>query len=291
MSRVPKNSLAFSLIDVLVAVAVLAFIFTIFSSILDSIYRTSGNNRKRLAADEEARRVLGRIGSDLKSMLNRTDIDFYFAKNNGNDELYFFSNAPAFFDGSGTQQTVSLIGYRVKDHKLERLGYALSWEGGAPAGLVFLTKNGTSIVAASTLRNAYTSVLDNDENYQTIGNGIFRFEVKFLLRPVPNGNATFSESPYLAGGSSPYTNTGNGFSDLVGIQVSIALIDQESRKILSESDLDQMAARFSDDATTDALPFGDWEGVANNAEALNIPLKAAGHVRFYRRHYYIGHSL
>lgn len=82
MSRVPKNSLAFSLIEVLVAVAVLAFIFIIFSSILDSIYRTSGDNRKRLASDEEARRVLGRIGSDLKAMLNRTDIDFYFAKNN-----------------------------------------------------------------------------------------------------------------------------------------------------------------------------------------------------------------
>ena len=291
MSRISKNSLAFSLIEVLVAVAIMAFIFTIFSTILDSSYRMSGDSRKRLAADEEARRVLDRIGSDLKAMLNRPDVDFYFAKNNGNDELYFFSNAPAFFDGSGTQQTVSLIGYRVKDHKLERLGYGLSWEGAPPEGIVFLTKNGTSIVAASTLRNAYSSVLNNDENYQIIGNGIFRFEVKFLLKPVPDGNATFSESPYLAGGSSPYSNAGIGLSDLRGMQVTIALIDQESRKILSESDLSQLAARFSDDSTTDTLPFGDWEAVANNAEALNIPMKAAAHVRFYRRLYSIGHSL
>jgi hypothetical protein len=269
----------------------MAFIFTIFATILDSSYRTSGDSRKRLAADEEARRVLDRIGSDLKAMLNRPDVDFYFLKNGGNDELYFFSNAPAFFDGDGNQQTVSLVGYRVKDHKLERLGYGLSWEGAPPEGMVFLTKNGSSIVAASTLRNAYSSVLDNDANYQTIGNGIFRFEAKFLLKPVPNGNATFSESPYLAGGSSPYTNTGIGLSDLNGIQVTIALIDPESRKILSESELSQLATRFFDDNTTKTLPFGDWEEIARDSQALNIPLKAAAHVRFYRRLYSIGNSL
>jgi len=298
MSRFLKNATGFTLLEVLVSISVLSFVLIIFSTILDRSYQTAEYNRKRLFADEEARLVLDRIGTDLKAMLNRPDVDFYFLKNSGNDELYFFANAPSYYEDAGNQQTVSLIGYRVKENRLERLGYGLSWDGAPPVGMVYLTKNGTSIIAESTLRVAYGTILGGDENFQTIGYGIFRFEVHFLLKPVAGGNTIFSESPFLAGGSSPFSNSGSGLNDLAGILVTIALIDQESRNILSESDLTQLANKFSDnisessdDSSSELLPFSDWDQVASRADELNIPIKAASHVRVYRRLYSIGHSL
>lgn len=298
MSRFLKNATAFTLLEVLVATSVLSFVLIIFSTILDRSYQTAEYNRKRLFADEEARLVLDRIGTDLKAMLNRPDVDFYFLKNGGNDEVYFFANAPSYYEGAGNQQTISLIGYRVKENRLERLAYGLSWDGAPPGGMIYLTKNGTSIIAESTLRVAYGSILSSDENFQTLGHGIFRFEVQFLLKPVADGNTSFSESPFSAGGSSPFSNAGSGLSDLAGILVTIALIDKDSRNILSESDLNQLANEFTDDISESSddsepvtRPFGDWDQVASRADKLNIPMKAASHVRVYRRLYSIGHSL
>jgi prepilin-type N-terminal cleavage/methylation domain-containing protein len=169
-------SRAFTLVELLVSMAVLVLLVGVVAGIVSAVSRTSTSSQRRLNADNEARRVLDRMGSDFAQMMKRADADSLFASINGangggNDKFFFYSDAPAVFDAalqSPTptvilQSTAGLIGYRINDDttsttnldcwQLERLGKGLSWDGAAPSpapvpgvspgpspgGVVFLT--------------------------------------------------------------------------------------------------------------------------------------------------------
>jgi hypothetical protein len=280
---------AFTILELLVSVAVVSIILIVIAAILDGAYRTTGSSRKRLLADEEARRALDRIGMDIKNMIIRKDVDFFFRKQPGNDEMYFFSHAPAHFSGNGTREPVSLIGYRVGGGgKMERFGHGLAWEQATPQGMVFLTPTGDgSMLPGSTIQGAFGSLFNEENKYQVIGSGIFRFEVKFLLKASGNLSMRFSESPYRdASLGAPFSNNGNALSDVEAIQVAIMVLDDESQKILPNlSSLESLASKFPDDSAEVTEPLNEWEILSTDTEEMGIPLSAASQIRVYRRLY------
>src|SRR5436305_7551007 len=78
----PIGSRAFSLIEILIATAVLTIILLLTSKILGHATAISRTSNKRIDTDTDARLVLDRIAVDIAKMLKRVDID-YFIKQPG----------------------------------------------------------------------------------------------------------------------------------------------------------------------------------------------------------------
>ena len=123
--------------------AVLVLLILMVAQIMSGATRTTGQSRQRLDADSEARMIFGRMAGDFARLVNRKDIDFLFIdKQAGNDQLFFFSEAPAVTPTAASAtdptQPVALVGYRIStDYQLERLGKGLTWGGTPPDGAVF----------------------------------------------------------------------------------------------------------------------------------------------------------
>ena len=211
---------AFTIVEMLVSVAVLVMLVFLVSQLFNSASATAAMSRKHVDADEAAREVFDRMGADLAGMVRRPDINYIFCKNQGgtsttgsSDAMFFYSEGPGIiFDpgatstmsASGSASSLALVGYRVNPNNqyypgipvLERLGESLTWGGTPdttgmfPGGPVFLTYPLTS--PATTLAGNWSVTLgsppynaENDtEHYQVLSEMAFRMEFSFLLRSV-----------------------------------------------------------------------------------------------------------
>ena len=206
---------AFTLVELLLAMAVLTMIIGLLMQMLNGISAATNGSIAHMDADSQARMVFDRLADDLAALPNRSDVDFSFSKKDGsatrgaNDELYFYSVVPGVFDSSvtGPQSLTTLIGYRVDStakYQLQRLAKGMLWDrnaGGAANSLVFLTATssltGTSYApdSQSTLQgnpswSAITSGSDSD--YSIFSPGVFRLEYCYYLK-----DGTYSNKPVM----------------------------------------------------------------------------------------------
>jgi len=145
---------AFTLVEMLVSVAVLVLLLVMVLQLINYATAITRTAHKRIEADTEARDVFDRMAVDFAQMLKRTDIDCYVKaptgyKNpnahgngihlrvgqQGNDQIAFFSQVRG-FDATGTASPLSLVAYRVRSKnssprylQLERMGKGLLWNG------------------------------------------------------------------------------------------------------------------------------------------------------------------
>jgi len=152
----------FTLVELMVSIAVLAIILVAAAQILSTTGKLTAVNNKHMDANDQARVVFDRMADDFARMVRRKDVDYLFWKNTAttgtlNDAMYFYTEGASYFDTStfnvpsgatynSEKNSVSLVGYRVNNnggtypspassdpdyYQLERLGKALSWDGGA----------------------------------------------------------------------------------------------------------------------------------------------------------------
>jgi len=304
--RVP----AFTLVEMLVAVAVLTLLMVALAQIISDMQRVSTASTKHLKADSESRMVFDRIAEDLGRMVRRTDVDYLLnhSANNNNDSLFFYSEAPAFSSATiAEQNSVALTGYRINPaYQLERLADGLTWHGITSAGMVFLTYASYPLTAASTplpastLAGAFPNVVaanSTDSNYHVLGEDVFRLEFCYLLKPCTDTSgkhqpAIYSNSPYdtRAGHSSM---AGIGLTDVQALVVGVAVLDSASRQILPAGTTLNTAAGLLGDvsdadlaATPPKLMATTWQGEIDSgafAQNAGLPKVAANQVRVYQR--------
>lgn len=267
----------FTIIELLVSIAVLTLLVLVTAQIVSSAASVTGDSRKHMDADSQARFVFDRMALDFAGLVRRPDVDYLFEKKSGDDAMAFYSETTGYFpvgvSGPALKSPVALAGYRMGADGLERLGKGLVWNGASVGGggspMVYLpeTVGGTWPAVAS----------GTDPDYQVIGDQVFRFEYCFLLR---NETGTvLSDQPWLPTDSGP-----NGMKDVAAIVVTIAVLDDTSRAILGTGDLSSAAGNFSD-VTGSAItegPAGGWEEKVN-AGGLGLPNLAASQVRIYQR--------
>src|SRR5437879_11580070 len=77
--RLPDNRLsaAFSLVELMVAVAVLAILIALVAQLTNSATAITRVGTKHIDADTQARTVLDRLGFDISRMIRRNDLDYY----------------------------------------------------------------------------------------------------------------------------------------------------------------------------------------------------------------------
>lgn len=93
-----RGESAFTLAEILVAVAILVIILLTVTRIFSSASSIASADNKRFDADGHARALFDRMAIDFAKLLQRPDLDYYLkspsAPQSGNDQLAFFCALP-----------------------------------------------------------------------------------------------------------------------------------------------------------------------------------------------------
>ena len=285
----------FTLVEILVSIAVLALLVAFVGRLMSSATIIASQSGKRVDSDSQARAIFDRMTADFSSMIRRQDVDYLFAKQAGNDTIFFFSEAPKYFDSSVSdpaKSSLALVGYRVNSSsQLERLSRGLTWDGQvgpspAPGSIVFLTPSGSSTpVAGSTIAGNWASAVGTAANnyndgagsdYHIIGDQVYRLEISFIQS---DGTISTSVTSY------------NGLQNVSAIIVALALLDNNSRLISTPSG--QITSTVGipmvnalPDSVAGTAPLQTWQA-SSYLTTSGLPQTAASQLRIYERTFYL----
>lgn len=280
-----KSTNAFTIIELLVSVAVLVVLVLLVSRLFTSAATIATSGNKCMDANAQLRPLFDRMAVDFSQMVKRSDVDYYLKSATnvqaGSDQIAFYSTVAGYYPSNGSQSPISVVSYRINStsgstsfNKLERMSKGLVWNGVSTTDtpIVFLPLTISSTWPAATNGNP-------DSDYELIGPYVFRFEYYYLLK---NGN--LSGLPWDT--SAGYTSV-NGMRDVAAISVCIAAIDPKSRVLVSDSQLTMLAGRLPDFSTSmkpgDLL--GQWQAALD--ATTDMPRSAISSVRIYERYFYL----
>ncbi len=310
----------FTLVEILSAVAVLGILVVIIAQLMTETTQTITINENRISLEGEMRTVFASMSTDFTNMVKRTDMDNLFTKlgtgtPGANDYMFFYSEAPAYFDStvtSANRSPFSLIGYCIASstdgtYHLERYSRGLSWEspvGGTSDtwGPIFLTYP----AAPNTNANPYPTVAPNplttlpkgpwsaelpsgatipgNSNYHVIGEGIFRLEYCFL-----RSDGSIADSPVI---STAAPTTWHALTDVAAVVVTVAVLDTNSQKLIN-GNMSALIGDFTDSGFTTAVTAGtapnlmatNWQTEVNSLTAnppTGMPRQVLSRIRIYQ---------
>jgi prepilin-type N-terminal cleavage/methylation domain-containing protein len=307
-SRHRLGSAGFSLIEILVAMVILALILVFVVQMTGGTSKSTSFAVKRLDADAQARLIFDRMAVDFTRMARASDMD-YEGKGNpasktmpGNDQIAFFSAVPGYYTAAGTpplnatKHLYSLVGYTVSTGldltpRLVRLAKGLSWETtDAIQDITFLpgiiSLKWPSLWTRSTTE--FSGMEDTD--FQAIGSSVVRMEYAYLLQATSTGSGSLSISPFLLS-QAGHTPT-DFYRDVAGIVVTLAIVDAKSRVMISDYTKITSNTVFPDAEEETSLD-NQWNTVIEApdfAANAGIPRAAASAVRIYQRTFYLNPS-
>ncbi|HST29819.1 MAG TPA: hypothetical protein VLK27_03150 [Chthoniobacterales bacterium] len=280
-----KSGDAFSLVELLVSVVVLAMLVLLFGRVFSSASSVTAVGNKRMDAEAQLRPLFDRMAVDFSQMLKRPDVDYYLKSpavtQTGNDQIAFYSTVAGYYPSTGSQSPISVVGYRINStsgttsfNKFERMSKGLVWNGvsSTDTPVVFLPLTINATWPAATNANS-------DPDYELIAPYVFRFEYYYLLK---NGN--LSDKAWDA--SAGHTRV-SGMQDVAAISVCVATIDPKSRVLISDSQLTTLSVGLSDFSTS--MTMGDllsqWQTVLDGT--IDMPRSAVSAVHIYERYFYL----
>jgi len=267
---------AFTLVELMVTMAVLALLVLFVSSLVNSAATITTLGNKRMDDDSQARQLLDRMAIDFTQMVKRSDVDYYLKSSanpqtGGNDQIAFYSGVGGYYPTTSTstqQSPISLVAYRINSqNKLERMGKGLVWNGStADIPVVFLPLTIAATWPAAT--NATT-----DADYEEIGPQVFRFEYYYLLT---NGNLSVTPA--------------SGIQDVAAVVVDIAMIDPKSKVLLTDLQITALAGQLND-YSAGMVPgqlLAKWQSTLDSNTSLPRPAISA--IRLHERYFYLSPS-
>ncbi len=303
MSSAPKRLRksgppAFTLIEVLVAVAVLALLILITAQIFNSASAIVAESDKSIGSLDAGQAVLAQMSLDVSRMVLRDDVDFNFTKQPGNDSFSFYSRTTGFSVSGSSAATsprpLSVVSYAVGPDPNnssatapQQLNYGalqITWtstatSGSSPFTLSQLqTVNGTQAQA----QNLTGGTLPLPTTYTTLAPEVIRLEYCFLLKADPNRNSPpkllTAEVPTSVPGIAPIEN-------VAGILVGIVVVDPRSRLLFPAGADAKLAAKFGDAVDNQDL-LSIWTSILTPATltALNIPSQAIQGIHIYQKY-------
>ena len=273
--------MAFTLVEMLVALAVLAVLVVLMAQVLNQVSETITRATQHTQSDTEAEVIFDRMGDDIAQIINRADVDSLFvgmSTNSGNhdnnDQMYFYSHGAGFSTNANNLSPVTLVSYLVTNNALVRLGVSKSWD-----DMTFITpSNGATVFDG-------TSPLTNSGNsanyYHVIGPSVFRMEVALLMEPGSTNadGSTNGDNTYANMGSG--TNSWHGLTNVSSIVVALGILDQTSRKLTTPQQLNTLASVFPNATTNGGIPIGVW--TTNFASVPHVPQIVLSQTRIYQR--------
>ena len=275
---------AFTLLEMLLSLALLSILVITTTQLINGTATFTKESKNRMSADAQARLVFDCMANDFSRIIQRRDVDLCINKQNGNDSIFFFSEVPGYYASSDTSSIagVSLVGYRINtSNQLERIGKGLTWTGNpsspTPGSVKYLTFTGTTADSGSRIQAWWPvtspTTTGTDPDFQVLAPGVYRLEISFLLT-----NGTYSSKPYIP----PHTSA-DGLADVSAIIVSLGILDETSRRLVS--DFKPAIAALPD--AVEGQPVIETWGGGNYLTSSGIPRTAASQLRIYQRFFYI----
>ena len=308
---------AFSLLELLVAIVLLAILGVLMAQITGSITSATRLSNQGVDAAAQARIAFDRIGMDLNSAVLRPDADFQAASTNtaAGNFLSFFSTiasadpipAPSGF----TNRRISLVAYRTGPSTensnrvcLLRAAKAIGWN---EAGFMGIQTNG--MAANGTVTNNVSVPLFGAGFPLTLANADFDILAPAVIHSVAgfqlypdNQPATLQDGTTVAQArgqivySPPVTAAANAGdirldpTRIGAIVVGLVVIDPEKLKLLDAASVNLLSAAFANPPAQDQLPVAKWMADTANLVDLpaTVPIPIRQSVRVYQRFFPLG---
>jgi hypothetical protein len=279
---------AFTLVEVLVSLAVLTLLVALMSQLFNSAGSAALFSTNHMDSDARVRLLFARMSSDFSRMVKRPDVDYSLktaAASTPNDQMAFYSEVSGYSSVTTPvpDNSISLVAYRLNTTGttplIERLGEALSWGGGTvgilPVAFLPVTIADNWPAATTVPTSAGGGASDPvNADYETIVPNAFRFEYYYQLH-----SGLLSNTPWD-------TTLGhtviNGLQDVAGIGLVLAVTDRKSSLLLSSSQLlslEGQMAHFSEGETAGQLQ-GKWQTAVQGS---GIPPTVQAGIRVYEQ--------
>jgi prepilin-type N-terminal cleavage/methylation domain-containing protein len=315
------GSHGFTLVELLVSIAVLSLIVLMVSQMVNNAASIVSNSGKHMDMDTEARVTFNRLEIELASMVKRPEVDYSAFKQpastlpaqygamtgpanlqtGGNDQLAFYSETTGYTTSTAltgaSRANLSLVAYQVANDPyakttmpvLRRMSQAMGWEPGTSStwvGVAYLP-----VTISQQWGNLFGTASAYAASYETVGDQVFRMEYTYLLKPTASLPARYSITPWDTTANPAHTSI-NGFQDVAAIVLTLALLDARSRAIVHDYSrlIDNSIFTDAADGSSDTVYQGDvaraWNAAVNSstfATASGVPPSAASAVRIYER--------
>ena len=199
-----------------------------------------------------------------------------FTKQAGNDQIALLSQVTS-YDGT---RRLAWVAYQVGTNTQVTAGSQTNSSYALNRGLVSYNWTSTDSGGYSLLTFPFvpSSIYVDQTNYEPLANTVFRMEFTFLAN-------TTNASPYTANTSLNLTST-----NLVGVVVAVAALDQRSRQIVTQAQLTTLANALTDVTSDGQDPQSLWlpilEGT-NFAATAGVPQSVAAAVHVFQRTFYL----
>jgi prepilin-type N-terminal cleavage/methylation domain-containing protein len=302
-----EDRLAFTLVEILVAMAVLALIIVMVSEIFTGSSAAISQNSESMGALDASQAVFQQMGSDISRMLLRDDVDYSFAKTGttgspGNDTLSFYARTTGLASSgsppTGTPRPLSVVGYQVatnastSNQELQYSALQIDWDNVSnPSNPLVFTSATQLLTPPNTLPLLSTAT---PSSFTTLAPEVIRMEICFQLVNDPKGNSPAQlltpTAPVYVAASPPPTAPAiaipRPIRNLAGILVGIVVIDPKSRLILPPGTDLKVAQLFADAvANEDLLSLWTPDNTAAKLEGAGVPVKAVAGVHIYQKYF------
>lgn len=270
---------AFTLVEVLVAEAVVLILLAVVMQLIFGVAQTAQGQRRRLESLGEERQSLDRLNLDWTARVRRSDISAQFTKQAGNDQIGFLTQVQS-YDG---KRQLAWVSYQVGTVNQTLKGSQVAQTSALERGILGYNWSPSDPAPSDNPVLSFPFTPPALNNLEPLSEAIFRLEF-CLLQKVPADQP--AASVYTVNSALNLNST-----NLVGIVVAVASLDQQSRQLISQQQLLALA---------DALPRVTVEGqnpqslwlpvISHNADlaaAAGVPKNVAAAVRVFQRILYI----
>lgn len=275
----------FTLLELMVAIAVTALIGVLIVQIIAATTAATRQSNKGIDAAAQARLAFDRLGMDLAARVRRSDVDF-FAGTNG-DFLAFYSEVTSAGVSSADNRGVSVVGYRIGTNAetprrcLLRAAKAIAW---SDAGFVGKDTNGlpAKVTAPSDPDALAPALLHTAVGFQLYPDG----QPARLAdgRTIPEARGQVVYSPPVREGADGLPSDLVDPGRIAALIVGVVAMDPQSAELLEDSQVAALADGFPSPADGE-LPVAKWAAIADNPANFpsSIPLPARQSLRVFQR--------
>ena len=254
---------AFTIVELLVAFAVLALLVTILLSAFTNFSQVTTTANRQLELEKQSRTIFDRMVFDLGAAVTSGNVRVGFKKNEAlaggtasrNDALVFLTDAK-------TPST---------DGRLAKIGYAVG---------PYTDRSRNDMELQTVLRYVQpfewaddtTEIAISDARYaQPIAPGIIRFEFSFVMQ-----DGSIVAAPPTATSDSDQMRA--FYDDLAAVVCTVATLDEDTLQKMSENERKALADTFAD-AVNGKTPLETWQATS----LTSFPKPVAQGVRFHQR--------
>jgi len=255
----------FTLIEVLVSVAVLALLSVLLLRLVTDTQSASRPALRQMGATAQAQVALDRLALDWAALVARPDVPCQLADAGTNAiALDFFTRVPT----SGSGRKISRVSYQMAtglSPGLKRASKEADW------GAAFMGESAGGV--AMTFSDLPVGLQLAASDYDLLAPGTLRMAVRFLRRDT--GGVT----------QNPPTKNGTvDFDQLAGVLVTLVTLDDQTVKPLTAAERQSLSAAFPD-VPDGTLPLSSWEAISSNPGNFpnDIPQSTTSSLRVFQR--------